>query len=191
MTKSKFDPYREFILDCRQAGKPIQKIKQELKAQGCPASRSGLTKWLRKLEDSEDIELPPLKRGRPARSKVVGIHFLPRRGSSRHGKSLPMFMVALQEMPDGVRRNLRDQALEDIGLPQALNLSGDVDRFNRLSDLELCLLALLRSDLPSPPLASGPNALTDWFAKLVPHACQLRVEIRAVSDQKRASSSER
>ena len=47
-----------------------------------------------------------------------------------------------------------------------------------LSDLEICLLAYISSDLPPPPLEKSNDEYGAWLKELIIRACKLRAEIR-------------
>lgn len=182
MKESKLAPHGEFIMARAIANISFSQIRRDLAAKDCKTSLSRLTEWIETKAAAQGIELPPRKRGRPVETKPTLFSFLPQFGEPAPG-SIPPILYALQEMPPQNARSLRDHALEELGLPTSKNPTAtevdDVQRLKNLSDTDLCLLALLRSDLPAPPLTKGHEELTRWFSKLIKYACDLRAEIRA------------
>lgn len=184
MKESKLNQYGEFIMAKAKSGNSISKIRRDLFAKGCTVSNSRLTQWIETVAAKEGIELPPRKRGRPIESKPAMFAFLPKEGEAL--SQIPLFILALQEMPEQMRRVVRDHALYQLGLPKSGSPfprePSEVERLTNLSDVELCLLALLLSNLPAPPLSKGPEALTAWFSELVKFASKLRLTIRTASE---------
>lgn len=183
MKKSKLDPHRDFIL--KRLKISINQVRRDLAAKGCSVSRSALSDWIKKTVAAEGIELPPRKRGRlKNEAKPPLFSFLPQFGETDpESVTAPLFLYAFQEMPPDAARAYRDHALTELGLPKGSNPiateTDDVVRLVNLSDNDLCLLALLRSDLIAPPFAKGPDGLSRWFSELTKYACELRAEIRA------------
>ena len=166
------------------AGISFSQIQRDLAAKACETSRSRLTEWIETTAAAQGIEQPTRKRGRPVETKRTPFSFLPKFGEPDPGSiTVPLFLYALQEMPTQNARSLRDLALVELGLPTstdpAATEADDVERLENLSDTDLYLLALLRSDLPAPPLTKGHEELSNWFSKLTKYACELRAEIRA------------
>ena len=182
MKKSKLDPYREFILKRLQSSN-INQIRTALANEGFSVSHSNLCEWIETLATSLGIELPPRVRGRPVKSKPAIFGFLPPEGEQDKGLgAVPHFILILQNIPPELVRQYRKATLDQLGLSNDSNAStfecDSAKRLMNLSDLELCLLALLRSDLPSPPLSNGPKEFKVWFKNLVECAYKLRKEIR-------------
>jgi hypothetical protein len=96
-------------------------------------------------------------------------------------------------MPRETARRYRDFVLTQLGLPVRSNPddteTGVMEQLANLSDTDLCLLALLRSDLPAPPLTKGKEELSRWFTELMRCACELRAEIRAATKRKPGDTS--
>jgi hypothetical protein len=183
MKKSKLDLHRDFVMQRLQSKTSISKIRRDLAERGCSISHSALSEWIDTTAAAQGIQLPPRKRGRPKKSNPALLAFLPEEGElDPELQTLPVFLFAIQEMPAEIMRSCRNHALEHLGLPKSLifsSLESNVlERLASLTDVELCLLALLRSDLPAPPLTKGHEKLTRWFYDLVECACKLRSEIR-------------
>lgn len=194
MKTSKLDQHGDFVLKRLQSNITISKISRDLADVGCSISPSALTEWIDKTTAALGIVLPPRKRGRPVESKPALFTFLPQEGEPAPGLvSAPFLLYALQEMPSDVARAYRDHVLTELGLPKGSNpvatQADDVERLANLSDTDLCLLALLRSDLPAPPFTKGHEELNRWYTELIKYAYVLREEIRAATKRKLGESS--
>lgn len=181
MRKSKLDPYCDFIM-ARLPSKNVCQIANELAKAGCKVSPSTLTQWLKKLGMAEGIEIPQWERGRPKETLTAIFGFLPAEGE--HNQELgefPPFLIALWNASSFWEKLYRENALNNLGIPSDSNTSplewNEPDRFANLADLELCVIAFLRSDLPSPPLRGKVVEFEDWLTKLFDLACKLRKEI--------------
>lgn len=187
MKASRLDPHRDFILKRLQSKISISQIRLDLITRGCPISRSALTEWIDETAAAEGIELPPRKRGRPINPKRGPFSFLPPEGADSQVAPVPLFLFALQKMPKHTARSYRDFVLTNLGLPlrsiPASTENGVLEQLANLSDTELCLLALLRSDLPEPPLTQEREELISWFTELMKCACNFRAEIRAATNR--------
>lgn len=194
MKKSKLDLHRDFVMQRLQSKTSISKIRRDLADRGCSISHSALSEWIDTTAAALGIVLPPRKRGRPVESKPALFTFLPQEGEPDPGSvTAPLFLYALQEMPSDVARAHRDHALTELGLPKGSNpvatQADDVERLANLGDTDLCLLALLRSDLPAPPFTKGHEELNRWFTELIKYACELREETRAATKRKPGETS--
>jgi hypothetical protein len=184
MSASKLDQHRDFILQKLQSTS-VSQICRDLVEEGCEVSRSYLTEWIEKTAAAQKIKIPLRKRGRPIKSIPAIFSFLPPGGNGPGSATIPQFLLALQEMPTATTRQIRDLALVSLELPVAADpVSSDpimLKRLAKLTDVELFLLALLRSDLPAPPLAHGHEELTLWFNALAECVSGLRLEIRKMA----------
>lgn len=185
MKESKLNPHREYIVNELQARTPINRICKKLEEQGCHVSRSYLAEWIA----AAGIKYTPRKRGRP--SKVVAriLPLLPSAGKDPQSASAPLFLFGLQEgVPVEKNRSYCKMTLDMLSLPSASSRPDqweDLDQYANLSDLELLLLAYLRSDLGAPPFAQGVQPLTDWYFNLVALAMELRQAItEAIASRK-------
>jgi hypothetical protein len=177
MKESKLDPHREFIISKLQARTPINRICKDLAKEGCPVSRSYLTEWIA----AAGISYMPCKRGRPVGARLFSL--LPAAGEDPQVNMAHMFLFSLQEgVPENIRIGFRKQSLDALGLPSCSmhpEQWDDLVRYADLSDPELLLLALLRSDLEAPPFTQGGQAVGDWYCKLAALAMELRASIAA------------
>jgi hypothetical protein len=185
--KSKLDSYHELIV-ANLSSRNISQILGELKKAGCKTlSHSNLCSWIDKLPEADGIKIPKRERGRPPNPKPILFGFLPE--PREHGREIeiPLFFVCMQTLPPSFLnlprhyRMLRNITLTALGLPEGIDTAirqwPDVERFARLSDAELCLLAFLRSDLPPPPFTAESKEIAMWFNELVALASNLRSEI--------------
>ncbi len=177
MKESKLDPHREFIVKKLQAQTPINQICKDLAKQGCPVSRSYLTEWIA----AAGINYTPRKRGRPVGARLFSL--LPAAGENPQITMAHMFLFSLQEgVPENIRIDFRKQSLDALGLPSCSmhpDQWDDLERYADLSDPELLLFALLRSDMGAPPFTKGAQPVSDWYRKLAALAMELRVAIAA------------
>jgi hypothetical protein len=177
MKESKLDPHREFIVKKLQARTPINRICKDLAKQGCPVSRSYLTEWIAAV----GINYMPCKRGRPVGARLFSL--LPAAGEDPQSACAPLFLFGLQEgVSEDKNIGLCKMTLSMLLLPSASahpDQWKDLDRYADLSDLELLLLAYLRSDLGAPPFAQGRQPMNDWYWKLATLAMELKEAIAA------------
>ena len=181
MKKSKLDPYCDFIV-ARLPSKNVCQIVSELAEAGCKVRPSTLTQWLKKLGTAEGIKIPQWGRGRPAKKTIPSVlGFLPQEDHGDIAPSqFPIFLFTLQS--PSADRCLRQTALGTIGFPEGADVLPhewkEPERFSNLSDLELCLVAFMRSKLPPAPLAASRDEFFAWLTKLMTEACKVRNEIR-------------
>lgn len=175
MKKSKLDPHRELIVNKLQARTPMDQICKDLAKQGCPVSRSYLTEWI----VAAGINYIPRKRGRPVGARLFSL--LPAAGEDLQMSMAHMFLFSLQEgMTENIRISFRKQSLDALGLPSCSKHPeqwDNLDKYVDLSDPELLLLALLRSDLGAPPFTQGGQSVSDWYCKLATLAMELKLAI--------------
>ena len=175
MKTSKLEPHREFIISRLQSRTPINQVCKELAKQGCPVSRSYLTEWI----VAEGINYIPGKRGRPAETRLFPL--LPHSGEAIQINMAHLFFFSLQEgVSENIRIEFRTQSLAALGLPSRSTHPEhwhDLEKYADLSDPELLLMALMRSNLEGPPFAKGGQPMSDWFCKLANLALELRAAI--------------
>lgn len=179
MKTSKLEPYRQYIVEKLHAQMSINQICKNLEKEGCSVSRSYLTEWIA----ASGIQYTPRKRGRPSKAGAPVFRVLPAAGENPQSTCVPLFFFGLQEgVPKDTNIGFCKETLSMLGLPSASahpEQWEDLDRYADLTDLELLLLAYLRSDLGAPPFTQGGQPLNDWYCKLAALAMELREAIAA------------